>query len=84
MGKVCPPVAPSDRIGMKVAEDEPVSDDWKKLSAVHCQATHSFLTFLCSLDSRSRKVKGREEDLILCMNEVKLMSLLYSIVVRPL
>ncbi len=51
-GRVCPPVAPRDGIRMAIMEDRPDPDDWKKLSAVHCQATQSVLTFLCSLDGR--------------------------------
>jgi hypothetical protein len=41
--RVCPPVAPSDRIEMTIVEDKRDPDDWKKLSAVHCQATQSVL-----------------------------------------
>jgi hypothetical protein len=44
--RVCPPVAQSDGIGMTTVEDRPDLD-----------ATQSVLTFLGSLDSRSRKVK---------------------------
>ncbi len=42
--RVCPPVTPSGRIEMIAVEDKPDLDDWKKLSAVHCQATQSVLT----------------------------------------
>jgi hypothetical protein len=55
--RVCPPVPPSDKIKMTTMEDRPDPDNWRKPSAVHCQATQSVLTFLCSLDGRSRKVK---------------------------
>jgi hypothetical protein len=55
--RVCPPVALGGEVGTTVVGDQPDPGDWKKLSAVHCQATQSVLTFMCSLDGRSRKVK---------------------------
>ncbi len=55
--RICPPVARSDRIRMATVEDRPDPEDWKKLSEVHCLTTQSVITFLCSLDGQSGKVK---------------------------
>jgi hypothetical protein len=45
--EICPVVTPSEQDRMGVGEDSPDPDNWMKLSAVHCQATQSVLTFLC-------------------------------------
>ncbi len=55
--RVCPPLALGGKVGTTVVGDQPDPGDWKKLLAVHCQATQSVLTFTCSLDGQSRKVK---------------------------
>jgi hypothetical protein len=55
--KVCQPVGLGDKVGIMAVGDQPDPDGWRKLPEVHCQMTQSVLTFLCSLDGRSRKVK---------------------------
>jgi hypothetical protein len=44
--EICPAVTPGREARMEVGENSPDPDDWVKLSAVHCQATQSVLTFL--------------------------------------
>jgi hypothetical protein len=60
--RVCLPIVLSDGIKVATVEDRPDPDDWKKLPAVHCQATQSVLTFLCSLNGQSRKVRFEKFD----------------------
>jgi hypothetical protein len=43
--------------------------DWKKLSALHCQATQSVLTFLCSLEGWSRMVKFASGEMVSVLRE---------------
>ncbi len=55
--RVCPPVVLGNKAGVTVVGDQLDPDGWRRLPAVHCQATQSVLTFMCSLDGHSRKVK---------------------------
>jgi hypothetical protein len=55
--EICLVIMPGEEAMMGIVEDSPDPDDWMKLSAVHCQATQSVLTFLCGTNGRSRAVK---------------------------
>jgi hypothetical protein len=45
--RVCPPTALRDKIEASVRGDQLDPRHWRKLPAVHCQATQSVLTFMC-------------------------------------
>jgi hypothetical protein len=55
--EVCLPTMLEGRIGASAMGDQLDPRDWKRMPAVHCQATQSALTFTCGPDSRMGKVK---------------------------
>jgi hypothetical protein len=55
--KICPPVVTGYEMGISTVEGQLDPSGWKKLPAVHCQATQSVLSFMCGLDGRTKVVK---------------------------
>jgi hypothetical protein len=55
--RICPPVMSRDENGISAVGEQLDLDHWKRLMAVHCQATQSVLSFMCALDGRTRMVK---------------------------
>jgi hypothetical protein len=55
--RVCPPSMLRDEIEVSVVGKQLDPSHWRRLPAVHCQATQSVLSFMCGLDSRMGKVK---------------------------
>jgi hypothetical protein len=55
--RVCPPTVLRDKTEISAMGDQLDPRHWRKLPAVHCQATQSVLTFMCGLDSRMGRVK---------------------------
>jgi hypothetical protein len=55
--RVCPPIALVDKIELSAMGEQLDPSHWRRLQAVHCQATQSVLTFMCGPDSWMGKVK---------------------------
>ncbi len=55
--RICPPVIIEGENGISAVGERLDPDPWKRLTAVHCQATHSILLFMCGLDGRARVVR---------------------------
>ncbi len=57
VARVCPPAMFRDETGVSTMGEQLDPSHWKKLPAVHCQATQSVLTFMFGLDGRMGKMK---------------------------
>jgi hypothetical protein len=55
--RICPPVGTGRENGISAVKEQLDVKQWKRLPAIHCMATQSSLSFMCGLDSRTRKVK---------------------------
>jgi hypothetical protein len=55
--RVCPPIATGRGNGISVVEEQLDLKYWQRLLAIHCLATQSFLSFMCGLEGRMKKVK---------------------------
>jgi hypothetical protein len=55
--EICLMVMPSKEAKIGSGEEPSDPGNWVRLQAMHCQATQSVLTFLCSPDGYSRAVK---------------------------
>ncbi len=55
--RVCLLIMPRVRIEVSAVGVQLDPSHWRRLPAVHCQATQSVLTFICGVDSRMGKVK---------------------------
>jgi hypothetical protein len=55
--RICPPITTWNESGISAAGERLDPDHWKRLPAVHCQATQSVLSFMCGLDGQTRMVK---------------------------
>ncbi len=55
--RICPPIMTGNKRGISAAGEQLDPDHWKRLMAVHCQATQSVLSFMCGLDGRRRMVR---------------------------
>jgi hypothetical protein len=55
--RVCPPIASGHEMGITAVEEQLDPNHWRKLPAVHCQATQSVLSFRCGIDGRTREVR---------------------------
>jgi hypothetical protein len=55
--RICPPIPTGNENGISAAGERLDSDHWRKLPAVHCQATQSVLSSVCGLDGRMKLVK---------------------------
>ncbi len=55
--RICPPVMSGNENGISAVGERLNTDHWKRLTAVHCQATQSILSFTCGLDGRTRMVR---------------------------
>jgi hypothetical protein len=53
--RICPPVVSENGISAMGEQLDP--NYWKRLTAVHCQATQSGISFTCGLDGRTRMVR---------------------------
>jgi hypothetical protein len=54
--RICPPVVSRNENGISAVGERLDPDHWKRLMAVHCQATQSVLSFMCGLNGRARMV----------------------------
>jgi hypothetical protein len=54
--RICPPVGLEVEVGISAVKMELDTEQWTRLSAVHCVAMQSSLSFMCGLDGRTRKV----------------------------
>jgi hypothetical protein len=50
--RICPPIKPGNEVRALAVGEQPDPDLWRRLPAIHCQATQSVLTFMCGLDGR--------------------------------
>jgi hypothetical protein len=55
--RICPPVMTGSEKGISAVGEQLDPNHWRKLPAVHCQATQSVLSFTCGLDNRIGKVR---------------------------
>ncbi len=55
--RVCPPATLRGETETSVMGEQLNPSHWRKLPAIHCQATQSVLMFTCGLDGRMSKVK---------------------------
>ncbi len=55
--RVCLPTMLKDKVEVSVMGEQLDPSHWRKLPAVHCQATQSVLSFTCGLDGRMGRVK---------------------------
>jgi hypothetical protein len=55
--RICPPVIVEGENGILAVGERLDPDHWKRLTAVHWQATLSVLSFMCRLDGRTRMVR---------------------------
>jgi hypothetical protein len=55
--RICPPVMSGNENVISAVGERLNPDHWKRLTAVHCQATQSVFSFMCGLDGRARMVK---------------------------
>jgi hypothetical protein len=55
--RIRPPIMTGNENGISAAGERLDSNHWKRLSAVHCLATQTVLSFMCGLDGRTRMVK---------------------------
>ncbi len=50
----CPPVVTGNEKGISAVGEQLDPNHWRKLLAVHCQATQSVLSFMCGLDGQTK------------------------------
>jgi hypothetical protein len=55
--RICPPIMTRNENGIVAAGERLDLNHWKRLSAVHCLATQSVLSFMCGLDGRTKLAK---------------------------
>jgi hypothetical protein len=55
--RICLPVMPGNEMKISTVGERLDPSHWRKLPAIHCQATHSTLTFMCGLDGRTNGVR---------------------------
>ncbi len=55
--RICPLMTTGIESGISAVGERLDPDHWKRLPAVHCQVTHSALSFMCGLDGRARMLK---------------------------
>jgi hypothetical protein len=55
--RVCPPTRPENGTGKSAMGEKLDPGHWRRLPAVHCQATQSVLTFTCSPSNQMGNVK---------------------------
>jgi hypothetical protein len=55
--RVCPPIMLRGETDTSAMGEQLDPSHWRKLPAIHCQATQSVLSFTCGLDSRMGRVK---------------------------
>jgi hypothetical protein len=55
--RICPPIGSGRETGISATREELDARQWKRLPVIRCMAMQSSLSFMCGLDSRTRKVK---------------------------
>ncbi len=54
--RICPTVMPRSEMEISAVGEQLDPGRWRKLPAIHCQATRSTLSFMCGLDLRTKEV----------------------------
>ncbi len=55
--RICPLVVTGNEKRISAVGEQLDPDPWRKLPAMHCQATQSVLSYMCGLDGRTKVVK---------------------------